>query len=129
MKQNLDVEWKDRTELNEKIKDLNRKLKITEEECAVLNSRTQELEAMVKSTDYLKDKIDLHKEKHCIKEKETHDLQQRHLEEIEKLQCIIQSQNKAAEKMTLKEKEWEKRIKDIDEFKSTIKSLEQSNYA
>jgi len=83
---------------------------------------------MVKSTDYLKDEIDLHKEKHRTKEKETHDLQQRYLEEIEKLQCIIQSQNKAVEKMTLKEKEWEKRMKDIDKFKSTIKSLEQSNY-
>ena len=30
--------------------------------------------------------------------------------------------------MTLKEKEWEKRMKDIDKFKLTIKSLEQSNY-
>ena len=30
--------------------------------------------------------------------------------------------------MTLKEKEWEKRMKDIDKFKSTIKSLKQSNY-
>ena len=101
---------------------------MTEEECAALNGRTQELEAMVESTNYLKDEIDLHREKYRTKEKETHNLQQRHLEEIEKLQCIIQSQNEAVVKMTLKEKEWEKRMKDIDKFKSMIKSLEQSNY-
>ena len=75
LKQNLDVERKDRAELNKKIKDLNRKLKMTEEECAVLNSRKQELEAMVKSTDYLKDEIDFHKEKHRTKENEIHNLQ------------------------------------------------------
>ena len=74
MKQNLDVEWKDRIELNEKIKDLHKKLKVTEEECATLNSRTQELEAMVESTNYLKNEIDLHREKYRTKEKETYNL-------------------------------------------------------
>ena len=115
-------------ELNDKIKDLHRKLKMTEEECDALNSRTQELEVIVESMNYLKDEIDLEREKHRTKEKETHNLQQRHREEIEKLQCIIQSQNEATVKMILKEKEWEKKMKDIDKFKSTIKSLEQSNY-
>ena len=40
LKQNLDVRRKDCTELNDKIKDLHRKLKMTEEECAALNGRT-----------------------------------------------------------------------------------------